>query len=108
MSGTSQLARLAARKQLLIAESELNRHLLANDIHRLRSFFGHAGKLASVGGLAAPTLLWIARLVIGWHRPRGDGFKGLLGSLLKGWELVSALEPVWKKFSARVNRTAAD
>ncbi len=108
MSNSAHLRLLAARKQLLIAESDLNRQLLATELSGLKTFVGKAKKAAMLGSLAVPIVLLVARLIRGPRRDRSGGLKGILESATRGFELARAMEPLWKQFWAGVHRAPRD
>ena len=90
----------AARKQLLIAESEVNRTLLISDLTELKqdvqSFTKHAGTLVAIASAAASLIAGLAAL----HRspetaaardPKPPWLKGLFTGA--GW-----LASLWRHF----------
>ncbi len=94
----SRLTSLGSRKQLLVAESELNRVQLASDLVQLREevqVFTHRAK--SYGAIVSTVAVLLAGLTVS-RRSKSEGAKtkpSWWQSLLKGVSLISTL---WMAF----------
>jgi hypothetical protein len=92
---------LQSRKQLLLAESELNRAQLIGDMAALRAEVGAlTGRAKSIGLIASSA----TALLVGWaafrrkKSPPAGGQPSWLQSILKGAGLISSL---WLAFRPR-------
>ena len=97
MSGKPiKLNTLEARKQLLVAESELNREQFIKEVQALKKSVIHIREQAnSIGALATSaakvvtTLFTIRRMFS--HPQKEEGEKSWLGTLIKGAKICASL-----------------
>jgi hypothetical protein len=90
---------LQSRKQLLLAESELNRAQLAGDIAALKAdVCALTGRARSIGLIASSAAALLAALsAFRRGKPAPDGAKtSWLPTLLKGAGLISTLWMAWR------------
>jgi hypothetical protein len=97
---TARVKELAARKRLLVAESEVNRRLLAVELARLQPAVAQAEKAASIGRAVSPILLTVAAVAGGFLLTKGNSLKGLGAKALVGWQLFKRLKPLWDRWRA--------
>lgn len=92
---------LASRKQLLIAESELNRAQLAGDLAALKTgVCALAGRAKSLGSIASSAMMLVAGLAA-FRRGKtvaADAKPSWLQTILKSAGLISTL---WLAFRSR-------
>jgi len=82
----------ASRKQLLIAESELNRALLAGDMADLRAQArALVERTKSVGSVASATAALVAGLTGSGAERNGDAKPSLLRKIMKGAGMISTV-----------------
>jgi hypothetical protein len=97
----AQLRELAARKRLLVAESELNRHLLAIELARIRPF---AARIEAISrfGRSVPLILAAALAVAGgFFLAKPNSLRGLISKALIAWQFFNRLKPIWKRWQSR-------
>lgn len=101
----SRLMPLAARKRLLLMESDLNRVQLIETLHEWKQEFHrstqplhHLGSLASLAGKAAVTIPAIGRMFFHRHSPgKKNGLPGILRGMLTGTSLWLLLRSFRRK-----------
>jgi hypothetical protein len=93
MLNTAEIKALGAQKRLLVAESELNRHALKNELAQLRA---SASQLQ--GALPGRSALFFLAPLAGFflssdRRP----WKGLIKKIVAGWQLFGVAKRLWAK-----------
>ncbi len=100
MFETARVKELAARKRLLVAESEVNRRLLAVELSRLQPAVEQAEQAFSYGRVVSPLVLTVAAVAGGFLLTKGKSLKGLTAKALVGWQLFKRLKPLWDRWRA--------
>jgi hypothetical protein len=97
---------LAARKRLLVAESEMNRRTLQVHCAEVEAAITGVGRFVQKGRTFLP-ILGVVGLVAGMFVARKKNpAKGFVAKALAGWQLLQTLKPVWAGFTARSRPTA--
>ena len=104
MFQTARVKELASRKRLLVAESELNRQLLAVELMRLRPTMDQARNALNYGRALSPLLLTVGGIAAGLLLTKGDSLKSLLAKVLISWQLFKNLRPLWEQFRGGQDR----
>jgi hypothetical protein len=97
---TNRISPLQAHKQLLVAESELNREQLQEELSTIRESVGQTvSRLKTVGSLASVATLLVAGVSAFRHKSDGSETKtSWVGTILKGAQLAGSL---WLGFRSR-------
>lgn len=98
MFNPAEVEELAARKRLLAAESELNRHALESELSRLRASAAKVEQVFRFGKNAYPVVLATAPLAGYFFASKAGAAAKILKSAVWGWQVVRKLKPLWDKW----------
>jgi len=95
MLHTTEVDELAARKKLLVMESELNRQALQHETARIQENLARWKENTLGAGRAAYPWLLAAAPVAGWLVTRKAGrVTGFISKALIGWRLIKRFMPL--------------
>jgi len=95
MRSAAELNELAARKELLVMESELNRQALRHETARIQESLSRWKENTLGAGRAAYPWLLAAAPVAGWFVTRKAGrLTGFVSKALIGWRLIRRFMPL--------------
>ena len=96
MSPAAELNELAARKRLLVAESEVNRRVLQLETARLAASIAKAEEVCRIGRSAYPFVLGLAPIA-GWLFSRkAGGVKGIVATATVLLGAFRKIRPLWE------------
>ena len=98
MFKSAEIIALAAQKKLLVAESELNRHAIAQELKQIRSATAGVADLIQPGRGRMLLLAPLAGFVLG---SGGKPWKGLLKKIVIGWQLFRVAKRLMGALSTR-------
>jgi hypothetical protein len=95
MLRTAEVNELAARKKLLVMESELNRQALQHETVRIQQNLGRWKENTLGAGRTAYPWLLAAAPVAGWFVTRKAGrVTGFISKAIIGWRLIRRFMPL--------------
>jgi len=98
MFNPAEVEELAARKRLLVAESDLNREALKLELSRLRASAAKVEQVFSIGKSAYPLVLATAPLAGYFFASKKGPVTNIFKSAVWGWQVVRKLKPLWDKW----------
>jgi hypothetical protein len=102
MLRTAEVNELAARKRLLVMESELNRRALQHETARIQENLARWKENTLGAGRVAYPWLLAAAPVAGWFVTRKAGrVTGFISKALIGWRLIRRLKPLLSALRAK-------
>jgi hypothetical protein len=93
MLNTAEKNELMAQKQLLVAESEINRQALRLQFSRVQSSFSGITRVMESGRAMSP-LLMLAGTLAGFAFKKTN-WKAILSKALFGWKAVQFVRSLW-------------
>ena len=98
MFNPAEVEELAARKQLLAAESDLNREALKLELSRLRASAARVEQVFRFGKSTYPLVLATAPIAGYLFSSKAGTATRIFKSAVWGWQIVRKLKPFWDKW----------
>lgn len=98
MFNAAEVNELAARKQLLAAESNLNRQALKHEFAELRASAARVGDAVRFGRSAYPIVMAAAPLAGYVLASKAGAVSKIFRSAVWSWQVVRRLKPFWDKW----------
>jgi hypothetical protein len=96
---TTEIKELERLKQLLVAESDLNRHTLRLEVLQLKASAARLEKAFQVGRSVYPFLKIAVALVRCYRSAGSEAVKSFSGKVLSGLTIFRGVRTLWKTFS---------
>jgi len=94
----AEVEELAARKRLLVAESDLNREALKLEFSRVRASTAKVEQIFRFGKSTYPIVLATAPIAGYFLAGKAGAATRILKSAVWGWQVVQRLKPLWDKW----------
>ena len=109
MFNTASIKKLQLEKEILIAESEVNRRALQLEFSMIQASILRAKEKVQIGRSIYPALMAVGSLLgfLFLKKKKFGSAPSLLAKVVGGWKIFQRLKPFWSSWRSRVSRREA-